>query len=335
MLHKLCLSVPDISANAALATHTESAAAVMTPIEEIDLTGLHVLDGGMATELEAHGLDLSGPLWSAKVLTTAPDRVRAVHLDYLEAGADVLLTASYQVSRIGYRSALKAADALRLSVELTQQARSAYTRTHPRRVLIAASLGPYGAALHNGAEYHGNYDLGFAALVNFHRERIAVLAETGADLIAFETIPSLEEAGAVLAALHEFPVAAWISFTCRDGESVAHGEPVAACAALAASAPNIQAVGVNCTAPAHVSSLLAQMRRATQKPLVAYPNSGEPWDAAGRCWTGGRDAAEGAANWTALAREWQRAGAQIIGGCCRTTPAHIRAVCRALLPLAE
>ncbi len=214
----------------------------MTPLQQLDLTGLHVLDGGMATELERKGFNLDGPLWSAHVLESSPEAIAAVHREYLEAGADCLLTASYQVSTEGFRAIgsrsprmrpMPLTIALRASVALAEKVRSEYQAGSPRRIWIAASLGPYGAMLHNGAEYHGNYDCSFEDLVGFHSRRIAVLAQTNADFLAFESIPSLEEARAILAALQPYPgMAAYLSFTCRDGMHVSHGETLHACAEL-------------------------------------------------------------------------------------------------------
>ncbi len=169
----------------------------MTPCDSIAFPDIRVLDGAMATELERRGWDISGPLWSAHVLDESPDTIAAVHLDYLRAGADCFSTASYQVSALGYtelgRPAAHAARALQQSVAIAEQAREQYARENPRRIRIAASLGPYGAALHNGAEYHGRYSIGFDELVAFHAERFAPLAETAADLLALETIPSLDD----------------------------------------------------------------------------------------------------------------------------------------------
>ena len=170
-----------------------------------DLRALRVLDGGMATELERRGRDISGPLWSAHVLDTAPEKIAQVHLDYLRAGADCISTVSYQVSAMGYaelgRPAADAASAIRQSVAIAEAARKEYSRQSGRPILIAVSLGPYGAALHNGAEFHGRYSIRFDDLVAFHTERLAVVADTNADLVAMETVPSLEEAKAIAAAL--------------------------------------------------------------------------------------------------------------------------------------
>lgn len=294
--------------------------------EEI-LQGVHVLDGGMASELEYRGARIDGPLWSAHVLEDAPEKIVEVHRAYLEAGADCLLTASYQVSRRGYAelglSPGRADAALLRSVSLAREAAA----TVARRVLIAGSLGPYGAALHNGAEYHGNYECSYDELVQFHRERISVLAgaedENAPDVLAFETLPSLEEAKAIGDALAPWPeAAAWFSFTCPDTEHVAHGERLMDCVYTVTQFPQTAAIGVNCTTPELIRDLIGEIRSATEKPILVYPNSGEGWDAEHRCWTGTSDPAA----WGTLARSWFAAGAQIVGGCCRTRPEHISQV---------
>lgn len=299
----------------------------MTIAAHFDVSRIHVLDGGMATELERRGCDISGPLWSARVLDSEPDAVRRVHLDYLRAGADCISTVSYQVSAMGYAELghprEDAARALRESVSIAAAAREEYERELDRPVAVAASLGPYGAALHNGAEFHGQYAIGFDELVAFHAERLVVLAETQADLVALETIPSLDEGRAIVAALARFPeMRAWMSFVCQDTDRVVHGESLRECAAVAGASEQIVAVGINCTQPGLIGALIKAAKAATGKPVFVYPNSGETWDAVGRRWCGTSDAAE----YGTLARGWFEAGAQAVGGCCRTTPEHIRAV---------
>lgn len=304
----------------------------MTPrenvLEQMQRADTLVLDGGMASELEFLGADISGPLWSAHVLEDAPEKIVAVHRAYLEAGADILLTASYQVSRKGYAelglAAERADAALLRSVELACYARAEFPQ---RKILVAASLGPYGAALHNGAEYHGNYDCSFAELVQFHQEKIDVLAASEADLLAFETLPSLEEARAIGEALQPYPgLAAWLCFNSPEAQAVglrvAHGEALRECAGVAASFPQTVAVGINCTQPKWLPKLIPEVRAASDKPIIAYPNSGEGWDAEGRCWTGSSDPAE----FGRQASLWIAEGAQIVGGCCRTRPSHIRQI---------
>lgn len=268
-----------------------------------------ILDGGLATELEKRGYDISDKLWSARLLRDAPSAIRAVHADYVAAGAQCLITASYQATL-----ATLTADHLRLSVRLAREAA-------PQ--VVAASVGPYGAARADGSEYTGAYDLDEDGLHAWHAERFAVLADAGADLLACETIPSFPEARALCRLLEATPhAAAWFSFCCRDGARIADGTPLADCAAYLEDCPQVVAVGLNCTAPRHVLPLLAKLR--TGKKVVVYPNSGEAWDPVRRVWTGEADPA----GFAALAVEWRRAGADWIGGCCRTGPEHIRALRR-------
>lgn len=303
----------------------------MKRLNELDLDGLQVLDGGMATELERIGCILRNPLWSAQMLETAPDLIAAVHREYLEAGADCLVTASYQVSQKGFlevgRSPAAADEALRAAVALAEEVRHSYQNVRLKKIWIAAGLGPYGAALHNGAEYHGNYSCSFEDLVRFHSSRLAVLQGTSADFIAFETIPSAEEARAILAALRQFPsLAALISFTCRDSSHLAHGEPLAGAAHALDGEEQVIAIGVNCTHPAFLLPLIGEIAAVTPKRIAVYPNSGEQWDAAQHRWTG----ESLAGSFGAMALQWRAAGAQWIGGCCRTGPDEIRAIAGAL-----
>jgi homocysteine S-methyltransferase len=295
------------------------------------LRNVHVIDGGLATELEHSGARIDGPLWSAHVLEDEPDKLVAVHRAYIQAGAECIATCSYQVSRMGYAevglAAARADAALLRSVELARRAAAEFPQ---RRVLVAGSLGPYGAALHNGGEYHGNYDCSHDDLVRFHRERIEIFANaTDAqrpDLLAFETFPSLDEARAVGEAMAPWPeLKAWFSFSCRDQTHVSHGERVADCASLVASFPQTAAIGVNCVPPKWIPALIAELRSGSGMPILVYPNSGDGWDAAERCWMGVTDPEEFGAH----ASEWFKAGAQMVGGCCRTRPAHIRQIAKA------
>jgi homocysteine S-methyltransferase len=308
----------------------------MTPCDKLDLAGLRVLDGGLATELERAGCDLASPLWSGEVLRTHPEKVLAVHRSYLEAGADCLLTASYQVSAMGFLeiglNPDAASAAIQQSVALAEQARREYPQAEidagrkPRRIWVAGSLGAYGAALHNGAEFHGRYDIEHAELVAFHAERIDAIRESAADFLAFETIPSLAEAEAILDALTRYPgLAAYISFTCHDDGHIGHGEPIEECARLLAARRQIVAIGINCTAPRHMLPLIRKIRAISSKRIAVYPNSGETWVAEIRGWNGTSDPYA----FGDMARQWREAGADWIGGCCRTGPEHIRAIAQA------
>ncbi len=293
---------------------------------------LTILDGALGTELQRRGADLNDPLWSAKLLLEQPDLIRQVHLDYFRSGADLATTSSYQATFEAFaRRGLDAAATarlMRLSVELAVQARDAFwaepaNRVGRERPLIAASVGPYGAMLANGSEYTGDYGLDEAALMAFHRPRLAVLAQAGADLLACETLPCLAEARALARLLAEFPqAAAWISFSCRDGLHNSLGEPVAECVAALEDFPQVVAVGVNCTAPEHIGSLVTQMHAHTRKPILVYPNSGEHYDAQHKLWHGNPSAS----HFAEQARGWYAQGARLIGGCCRTGPDEIAAL---------
>lgn len=289
-----------------------------------------VLDGAMATELERRGADLRDPLWSAKVLLEAPHLIREVHADYYAAGADCATTASYQATFEGFaRRGIpteQAADLMRLSVKLAVEARDVFwadttNRVGRSRPFVAASVGPYGAFLADGSEYRGDYGLTVEQLMDFHRPRMAVLAGSGADMLACETIPCLIEAQAIARLLPEFPnISAWISFSARDGEHTNNGERLADCAALLSDHRQVAAIGVNCTAPQYIPDLIRAARTATDKPILVYPNSGEHYDAHTKTWSG----EDTCATFASDARFWFDCGARVIGGCCRTTPAHIR-----------
>lgn len=294
--------------------------------------GIVVLDGALATELERRGADLNDPLWSAKILLEQPELIKQVHLDYFRAGADCATTASYQATIAGLTrrglNRTQAQHVIQQSVSLARNARDEFWRDaaqQPNRArpFIAASIGPYGAFLHDGSEYRGDYDLSENRLIEFHRERMNVLIDAGADMLACETIPCLLEARALAKLLSEFPhTSAWFTFTARDEIHISHGETIAECAALLDSNPQVAAIGVNCTSPRYLNGLIRNLYSATKKPIIVYPNSGETYDATNHQWLG-ETSCDAFGN---QAREWYANGARVIGGCCRTTPEHIRQV---------
>lgn len=294
----------------------------------IDRSGVVILDGAMATELEKKGADLDHPLWSARLLRENPSLIRQVHLDYLQAGADIVTTASYQASFPGFEkqgfTKSEAIDFLNLSTRLALEARSEARErgyTGNPEPLIAASIGPYGAFLADGSEYRGDYHMSVEDLMGFHRERLEILAESGADLLACETIPCPEEAIALVNLLKEFPdTSAWISFSCKNESMVCSGASFTDCIELVNESEQVLAVGVNCTAPQFVESLVRTARTVTDKFILAYPNKGETWDAKEKKWLPG----EGSPDFESCTLAWKKTGATLIGGCCRTTPEDIR-----------
>ena len=303
----------------------------MNPIETVlKNQRVAIVDGAMATELERHGCDLNDDLWSARILLEQPELIRDVHLDYFNAGADFATTASYQATVEGFAKRglhrEQALDLITKSVRLAQEARDEFwaneaNRTHRIRPFVAGSVGPYGAYLADGSEYTGDYGLTVDELMAFHRPRVGALISAGADLLACETLPCLIEARALIRLLAEFPdTLAWFSFSARDGEHISSGERVADGAAFLDTQRQAAAIGINCTSPLHISSLIGEIKNVTSKPIIVYPNSGELFSAATKTWYG-----EASCDTFGLQSQgWYENGATIIGGCCRTTPGHIR-----------
>jgi homocysteine S-methyltransferase len=284
-----------------------------------------VADGGLATELEARGNDLSDSLWSARLLMDAPEQIRDAHLAFFRAGAVIATSASYQASFEGFAhrglDRREAAGLMRRSVDLARAARAEMAGDGRAR-WVAASAGPYGAALADGSEYRGRYGLSVRELTAWHRPRLEVLAEPGPDVLALETVPDIDEAEALMAAVAGLGIPAWLSYSIAAGRTRA-GQPLSEAFAVAAGVPEVVAVGVNCCAPADVLAAIAVAREVTGKPVIVYPNSGEEWDARRRSWAGrSRYSA-------AQPQQWIAAGAQITGGCCRVRPADITEIARA------
>jgi homocysteine S-methyltransferase len=291
-----------------------------------------VIDGALATELERRGFDLKDELWSAKILLEQPEAIQQLHYDYFKAGADCAITASYQATLEGFMkrglNQTEAVDLIKKSVRLAIEARDDFwadesNRAGREKPFVAASVGPYGAYLADGSEYRGNYGLTEGQLMDFHRPRIQALIEAGAEILACETIPCLIEAQALVKLLEEFQsIQAWISFSCRDEVHVSVGQRLEDCVKYVEASPFVAALGVNCTSPKYIPSLIGEASKATDKPVLVYPNSGEKYDALRNDWDGqpvyasfGEEAKEGFA-----------AGARLIGGCCRTTPKDIEEI---------
>ncbi|GAA3358389.1 homocysteine S-methyltransferase [Saccharopolyspora gregorii] len=304
-------------------------------VDELVAGGPRILDGGLATALEARGADLSGGLWSARYLVDAPDDVVATHEDFFAAGAEVAKSAGYQASFEGFAAhgigREQAAELMRRSVELAQEAahlapvphRVGKTAAHRTGRFVAASVGPYGAVLADGSEYRGRYGLGHRELVAFHRSRMEVFAEAAPDLFALETVPDVDEAAALLDALSGLGVPAWLSYTI-SGERTRAGQPLDEAFALVAGRDDVLAVGVNCCSPADATRAVPVAREVTGKPVVVYPNSGEGWDAVHQRWTGTSRFDP------ALVDRWVADGAALVGGCCRVSPADIAAIAERL-----
>ncbi len=272
------------------------------------------LDGGLSTALELNGNKLSTSLWTGELIRTAPDEITKAHLDFINAGAEIIITSAYQLSYLGCGnrgwSELQTDEALHKSTQLAKDAVS----KSGKDVKVAASVGPYGAALADGSEYRGNYGVGKTALKDFHAKRIELLIASNPDYLALETMPDTQEVEVLLDLLSDCPIPYWVSYSCKEGNQTNAGQSFASAVDLAQSA---MAVGVNCTAPELISGLLGSA--SSSIPFVVYPNSGRSWDAVAKEWIGTTEV--GFAD--SLVKEWIDLGAEIIGGCCGIGPKEI------------
>ncbi len=289
-----------------------------------------VIDGSMSTALEHLGADLGTDLWTAMTLARQPELVRQVHIDYFRAGADCGITCSYQATvpglmRHGF-SREAAEEVISNAVRIFLDARDAWWngegeaagRAYP---LCLAGIGPYGAYLANGAEYTGNYGVSDRFLYDFHRRRMELLWEAGADLLLIETQPSLREALVEAQIAEELGADYWISFSCRDRERTCGGELIRDCAAaLSEGHPRLKMIGVNCSRPEHITGLIREIRRGCDLPVGVYPNSGEIYDPDTKKWA----SAVSGSDFGSWALDYMKAGAVAVGGCCTTAARHIR-----------
>ena len=288
-----------------------------------------VLDGGLATELEKKGSVLNDHLWSAALLADNPAALKDVHLSYIESGADCIITSSYQATVKGFMkkgySAKRSRDLIKLSVTIAREAVDIFLNNNlcdgRPRPLIAGSAGCYGSFLADGSEYRGDYHLKFHEYAAFHRERVELLAEAGADIIAFETIPCAEEGRAIALLMKDYPeLPYWLSFSVKDEVHISNGDNFADFVKGAPCSDNFIGCGINCSSPANVTGALKELHNSGMKNFVVYPNSGEVYNKTCNCWreTGDRSI------FLDSVKEWYKLGAKIIGGCCRTGPEDIK-----------
>lgn len=284
-----------------------------------------LLDGGLSNELESMGCDLNHKLWSARLLDSDIHSIIQAHKAYLKVGAKCLITASYQASIPGFMDfGFSKKEAEQLILKSVWAAEEAIKQSGTKDVCIAASIGPYGAYLGDGSEYHGNYEINDSALKQFHLGRIQLLDLSNADTFACETIPSLQEARVLCEILNDAKKQAWVSFSCKDEKNLNDGTPIRECAELFAKHSKVFAIGVNCTKPEYISGLIQELRTVPHsKKIVVYPNSGETYDAKTKTWSG-------EATCVLLSKEWLNLGADIIGGCCRVGPNHIKLIASVL-----
>ena len=286
-----------------------------------------VIDGALGTELERKGYELNDSMWSAKFLMENPNAIAQVHQDYLEAGADCITTASYQASFEGFMAKgltkKEAKKLLQRAIKIATKARDTFWLSHKEnreKPLVAASIGPYGAFLADGSEFRGDYKISLQELIDFHKERMQTILEAKPDLLALETMPSFKEAQVLCELLKEFSsTQAWLSFSAKDENHINDGTPIKECAQWFASQKQIVAIGINCTAPEYISSLISQIKEVSNKLIIVYPNAGGNYDAITKTWNAKKEIS----SYTAKAQLWHEKGASLIGGCCQTTPSDI------------
>ncbi len=312
--------------------HTGAEPVRITLAETLEKTGIMVIDGSMATALEAMGCNLRDSLWTAKALLEQPELVKKVHTHYFEAGADCGITCSYQatirgLTERGYTRA-QAETAITDSVKLFQEARSEWWERAGREAgraypLCLAGIGPFGAYLADGSEYRGLYQASDAELLEFHARRAELLYQAGADILLFETQPSLKEVLLEADIAEKLGADYWVSFSCMDGKHINEGGRISECARiLSQDHPHLKMIGVNCTQPKFIAGLIRELKNSTSLPIAVYPNSGEVYDPVSKTWKGAGESK----SYGEYAFKWMQAGASAVGGCCTTVETHVSAV---------
>ena len=279
-----------------------------------------ILDGAMGTELQRRGVDIGLPLWSANGLIAHPEIVLQIHKDYVEAGADIITTNTFRTTRRAFRNANlpDRSEALtRSAVDIARKARESFP---DHDVLIAGSIAPIEDC------YRVDLVPPERELYEEHVLHASRLAEQGVDLLLLETMNTVREAFAACKAAKSTGKEVIVSFVCgRDGRLLS-GESIAeAVGAIARLDPS--AFSINCVAPRYVGLGLAELKKATSLPLALYANIGSPDDD-----TSG-DMVKSDVNeekYVGFAADWIAEGVAIVGGCCGTTPAYIRALAQAL-----
>jgi len=292
-----------------------------------------LIDGGLSNQLESQGNNLNNPLWTAALLSKHPEEIRKAHLAYLSAGAQCLITASYQATPQGFLArgfdSDTAGKLLLSTVSLAREAIEEFRSDHRTDFMprVAASIGPYGAYLADGSEYTGSYGISAQALTDFHSPRLELLDTSDADFFAVETLPSLQEAEVLARLLENTRKRAWVSFSCKNDKQLRDGAPIASCVQLFAHHPRVFAIGVNCTAPRYISGLIKRIKGIRHdKRVVIYPNSGEIYHAKNKTWSNTADLAA----LERLVAEWLDLGADMIGGCCRLGPEALKTIARVI-----
>ncbi len=289
-----------------------------------------LLDGGIGTEILRRGV-----YWRCHGVEQHPEVVRKVHADYLAAGADVLRTDTFQLSRRAYLNLFhgiehmrrigakdlehKAGKLLQQAVELARQARREAGR-ESNGVAIAGIISPL--------EHCFRPDLTppLDQCRTEHKEIVEQLKGAGVDLILLESMNSVREARVACEAARSSGLPVWVSFVVRENARLLSQEPLAE-AVEAVEPLGVDVVAVNCAPLEDITRAVAELRKHRSGPVAAYAHIGR-YDPPS--WKFGfyprftSTEQVPPARYLEAAREWKRLGAQVVGGCCGTTPEHIR-----------
>lgn len=273
-----------------------------------------VLDGALGTELERRGVPTPEPLWSARALLDQPDVVRAIHAEYVRAGAEVITAGAFRTNIRAVERAGLAGRAEALTHQAVALAREAREGAN-RPVWVAGSMSPVEDCYSPWLVPDDD------ALAREHRLLAGWLAEAGADLILVETMNTVREAAAATRAAVATGLPVLVSFVCgADGRLLSDEALADAVVAVAPLGPD--ALLVNCIPAPQVADALRELAAHSPLPVGAYGNLGPP--VAPDRWTLEDEVTPD--RYAALARDWAALGARIVGGCCGTTPAHIAAL---------
>jgi S-methylmethionine-dependent homocysteine/selenocysteine methylase len=280
----------------------------------LDKQAVIILDSAMGTELESRGVDISLPLWSAKALIDNPDTVRQIHIDNIDAGADIITTNTFRTQRrtfekanFSYQGLDYAGTARTLTETAVEIAKDAVMITRDD-VIIAGSIAPLEDC------YRPDLVPDTDTLCSEHYENVTNLTDAGADILLPETMNSVREISAILNQIHKTGKEYMISMICRNSDELLSGEKIK-------DAVNIidkfspSAVMVNCIHPSLGENILKTLKSLTGVPLGIYANVGEAAHEKNTRFE---------TDFTPLqyynfAVKWKALGAVIIGGCCGTS----------------
>ncbi|HLA44028.1 MAG TPA: homocysteine S-methyltransferase family protein [Aggregatilineales bacterium] len=266
-----------------------------------------LLDGATGTELTRRGVDTGLPLWSAGALESHPEVVRQIHLDYLNAGADIITTNTFRTHARNVRGSARAKQMTLKAVKLAREA----VESTGTDALIAGSVAP----LEDCYSPHLTPPAGYCQ--REHMQMIENLAQGGVDFCLIETMNTIHEACAAASAARVMKIPFAVSYILDENQNLLSGEALQdAVNAIIPLEPS--AILINCIPTRHISAALVALRGLTDLPLGAYGNMGTPEDVQGWAFEGHIEPDD----YCEFAVEWLNIGAKIIGSCCGSSPAH-------------